>query len=131
MAVGPQSRTWRQGFSPANLMTDRDRRHVRGPVHTMRTESAEWDDASESHYGPQTSYTTNQYDAGGRLTEIESRVDAGPKAGTPNLTEPVCRGSLFNCARVPVPCDGLAGCLAAPSWPLGACRSRGVRAWRG
>ena len=65
-------------------MTDRDRRHLRGPVHTMRTETAEWDAAteswkppegyelitfrpdgnasqSESHYQTRTSYTAHQY----------------------------------------------------------------------
>ncbi len=34
-------------------MTDRDRRHLRGPVHTMRTETAEWDAATESWKPPE------------------------------------------------------------------------------
>jgi YD repeat-containing protein len=83
-------------------MTDRDRRHLRGPVHTMRTETAEWDDATkswkpregyelisfrpdgnasqlESRYETQTSYTAYRYDTAGRLVEIAQWVDAGPK----------------------------------------------------
>jgi len=86
-------------------MTDRDRRHLRGPVHTMRRETAEWDAATESwkdlegyelftfradgnasgtesHYPKQTSYTAYRYDTGGRLTEIEWWIDAGPKTRT-------------------------------------------------
>src|ERR1700752_3895249 len=83
-------------------MTDRDRRHLRGPVHTMRTETAEWDATTEawkprdgyelvtfrpdgnasqleSRYETQTSHTAYRYDTAGRLIEIAQWVDAGPK----------------------------------------------------
>jgi hypothetical protein len=83
-------------------MTDRDRHRLRGPVHTMRTETTEWDaataswkppsgyqlftfrtdgDAShtESRYGEGTSHTAYVYDAGARLTAIESRSNSSPK----------------------------------------------------
>jgi hypothetical protein len=88
-----------------SVMSERDRHKLRGPVHTMRTETAEWDDATESwkeprgytfftfrtdgnasdtevHVGEQTSHTLYQYDSAGRLTEVQSWVDAGPKART-------------------------------------------------
>ena len=83
-------------------MTDRDRHRLRGPVHTMRTETAEWDAASESwkppsgyhlftfradgnashiesQYGQGASHTEHLYDAAGRLTAIESWGHASPK----------------------------------------------------
>ena len=83
-------------------MTDRDRRHLRGPVRTMRTETAEWDPTTESwktpesyevaafrpdgnlshtesHYGTQTAHTVYRYDTGGKLTEIETSGDVNPK----------------------------------------------------
>ena len=84
-------------------MTDRDRHRLRGPVHTMRTETAEWDAATESwkppsgyqlftfrtdgntshiesHYGGSISHTAHVHDAAGRLTAIESWDNATAKS---------------------------------------------------
>ena len=84
-------------------MTDRDRLRLRGPVHTMRTETAEWDAATESwkppsgyqlltfradgnashvesRYGEGASHTAYVYNTGGRLTAIESWDIATPKS---------------------------------------------------
>ena len=53
-------------------MTDRERRHLRGPVHTMRTETAEWDAAAESWKPPHTvEFVT--FRPGGNAGQLESR----------------------------------------------------------